>query len=219
MGDTNFYRGTNYGLDANYGSSDSEKKNMMNPFASYPNRTSASSIAVATDARTANQIKATTEKFNTGAKTIEVSMVTPDVTDSIPNQHLDEIRRLKKLVGGELTLHGPLVEATGVTKQGWDPTHRQQAERQMWSALERGHRLSPDGNIVVTFHASNGLPEPLSKEQYTAPDGTIKEKVTGFYAVDEAQGQFVPINPKRNELTGEGDPESMLNPENVKKLL
>ena len=134
MGDNyklNFYAGADYGLDSNYGD-----------FLGY--RVPAGLIGQATDPRTANQIKMTADKINTGGKVVEVQMVTPDVAESIPNQHLDEIKRLSKITGTELTLHGPLVEPTGVTRQGWNETQRLQAERQMQSAISHYTSISAE---------------------------------------------------------------------------
>ena len=141
--------------------------------------------------QTANQIKAVSDKINTGTRTVEVSGVSisgggpMDLIDNIPRQHLKEINRMKQLAGVDLTFHGPLVEATGLTGQQWDESQRKFAERQIISAVERGHELDPKGNIVITFHASNGLPEP---------ETTIKtkegEKTTGMYVIDERAGQI-----------------------------
>src|SRR3989344_508925 len=88
-----FYAGADYGLDSNYG----ELFNSLNLDNRYP----ASSIGFATDPRTANQISTISNKLNTGAKTIEVQGVSPQVLESMPKQQFDEIRRLKELTGSE----------------------------------------------------------------------------------------------------------------------
>ena len=69
-----------------------------------------SGISVATDARTANQIKTVSEKLSTGAKAIEVQMTMLEPAESIPNQHLDEIRRLNERALSELSIREALVE-------------------------------------------------------------------------------------------------------------
>ncbi|NCO11683.1 hypothetical protein CO038_01495 [Candidatus Pacearchaeota archaeon CG_4_9_14_0_2_um_filter_39_13] len=159
----------------------------------------ASSFGIPSDPRAANQLKAVADKFATGTKTIEVSGVQAAQFESLPQQHLKEINRLKKLVGADLTFHGPIVEPTGVTRQGWDPSHRQQAERQMWSAVERAHELDPDGNIVVTFHSSASLPEPETRVY----DPATKQWVTKSIAiVDERTGQFDNLQPKPDYFKG-----------------
>jgi len=188
MANTNeVYGGTDYGLDpydAKFGTQDYSMS-------------SAGAIGVTTDVRTANQLKAVSDKLSTGAKTVEVQLVSPEVADSIPNQHLDEINRLRKLVGAEMTMHGPVVEPTGVTRQGWDESHREQAERQMWNAVERGHRLNPDGNVNVTFHTSNGLPSP---ETFIINKETGEEELKEMWVVDETNGNFQNIAPEVNKL-------------------
>ena len=98
-------------------------------------RLPASAFGMATDPRTANQLKAVADKLSTGTKIVELSPVQANVLEAIPDQHLEELNRLKKLAGAELTLHGPLVEPTGISREGWDEAKRLQAERQMWSAV------------------------------------------------------------------------------------
>lgn len=197
MGDDyNFYGGAKYPMDSgsNYGSST----------AGFGYNAPASSFGLTTDPRSANQIKAVSDKINTGAKAIEVTGITPDVWEVIPNQHLEEINRLRKLAKIDLTLHGPLVEPTGVSKQGWDESHREQAERQIWSAVERGHKLNPDGNVIVTLHSSQGLPHP---ETRVINPKTGKEEVKEVWVVDGRTGQFQNVQMKENYLKGIGQEE------------
>ncbi len=198
---SNLYPGAGYGFEPKY-----------SEFLGMEYRTQPSELAITTDARTANQIKEVGQKLNLGVTSIEVQALQPNVAEAIPNQHFEEINRLKKLVGVDLTLHGPLVEPTGVTKQGWDETQRMQAERQMWVTLEKSHKLSPEGNLVVTFHSSQGLPEP---ETRVFNEKTKKEEVREMMVVDERNGQFTPIVPKENYLTGEkADPYKELDEQN-----
>jgi hypothetical protein len=126
-------------------------------------RSPASSFAITTDPRTANQVKEVSDKLNMGLKQIEVEGVSPEVLESIPEQHLDEIKRLTKLTGAKASLHGPVVEPSGFTKQGWSEENRAGVERQMQSAVERGHKLDPNGNMPVTFHSSGLLPGSVTE--------------------------------------------------------
>lgn len=185
----NFYAGADYGLDPDYG----------NPIAPY---VPLSSLGMTTNAQTANQINAVSQSLATGAKTVEVQMTFPQVEKAIPNQHLDEINRLKKLTGAELTLHGPMIEPTGFNPQqgGWNEIQRQQAENQIWTAIERGHRLDPSGNLVVTLHSSATLPDPETK--YITPEG--KEVNASLFVIDERTGQAGNLpKPKKDYLFGE----------------
>ncbi|MBI2451532.1 hypothetical protein HYV50_00470 [Candidatus Pacearchaeota archaeon] len=193
-GSINFYAGADYGLDPNYGED----------FLNLGYRIPAEQFGYPSDPTTADQLRAVSNKLSTGAKTIEVSGVNimgggpGALMEKIPEQHLGEIYRLKKLAGVDLTFHGPLVEPTGVSRQGWNESDREQAERQMWLAVKRAHKLDPKGNLVVTFHSSNGLPEPETKVFTEVVDPTtgkkkVIEKVTDFWVVDEAEGRFSPI--------------------------
>jgi len=191
-----FYGGSTYGLKPSF----SEY---------YPGSPIAPDIpfnafATATDPRNAAQLKAVSERLNTGMKTVEVSMIFPQVEESIPDQHLDEIYRLKKLVGADLTLHGPLIEPTGFNQEAgtWDESMRVQSERQMWSALQRGNKISPNGDLVVTFHSSNGLPSPevtLWEEGKNGKEGV--QKTHRIAVVDERSGKVIPLPaPKAEHL-------------------
>jgi len=190
-GDIVVYPGADYGLDPDFGS---EFSAGFSPGYG-PN---AGNIGIPTDPRTANQLAAIAQKLSTGAKTIEVSGVQAQQLESVPKQHMKEINRLKKLVGVDLTFHGPVVEASGWTDAGWTETNRAGTERQMNSAIERAHELEPDGNIVVTFHSSAGLPELETKVK--TKDG---EKVTEMIVFDERTGSATRLRPKINYLTGQ----------------
>lgn len=174
----NFYEGADYGLDSTYGT-----------FTGY--RAKASQIAFPTDPLTANQLKKVSDKISTGTKNIEVSGL--GLTGgspmkhlaSIPKQHWKEIDRLRKLTGVELTFHGPLVEPTGVGKGNWSEDQREEVERQMKQAISLAQEMDPKGNMVVTFHASNGLPEV--KRTVKTGDG---EKITQMAIVNERTGEI-----------------------------
>lgn len=185
MGDYshNFYEGANYSLEP----SDKYFKGSLSPFVGY--KLPMGSFGVTTDPRTANQIKAVSDKISTGAKVVEITGIDTNVLEYIPQTHLKEIARLKELAGVELTFHGPLVEPTGVGKNRWDEQQRIQAERQMWSALQRSHDLNPKGNTIVTFHSSNGLLEPVTREK----DKDGKPIITNIAVVDERTGQIAQI--------------------------
>jgi len=194
MANTNeVYAGTDYGLDPYHGKIISQDYDETGPAL-------VADIGASTDPRTANQVKAVSDKLSTGVKAVEVELVSPEVAESIPRQHMKEINRLRKLVGAELTMHGPVVEPTGVTRQGWDESQRVQAERQMWSAVERGQELNPKGNVNITFHTSNGLPSP---ETRVINEQTGEEELKEVWLVDEATGNFRNIVPEISRLEAE----------------
>lgn len=198
-----FYPGTPYSLEPNYGSKEGF-------FTGY--RINAGEFGMTTDGRTANQLQEISNKLNSGIKVAEMSGSDATLLDSIPIQQFKEINRLNKLTGSEMTLHGPQIEASGITQQGWSELNREAAERQMGSAIERGHLMSPDGNIPVTFHSTSGLPEGMEKTKE-------KDKETGEWK--EVSKSEIIVDPETGKLVGQlrekkryfpGDP-TKFNPE------
>lgn len=183
------YPGADYGLDPNYGLGEMDS---YGNFTGY--RVNPAQIGFPSDPRTANQIDAVSKKISTGAKTIEVSAVNimggggpMKLIDSIPRQQFKEIERLKKLTGIDLTFHGPLVEPTGISRQGWHDVDRQQAEKEIVSAIDRGHKLNPKGNTPIVFHSSA---IGLDPETRVINEKTGKEIVTQISVIDERTGQI-----------------------------
>ncbi len=157
-------------------------------------------IGTSQDARTADQVKETSKHLNTGLKVFEVAAHSPQVFEAMPDSQLEELRRLQKLTGSEATIHAPMIDPTGITQHGFDKLNKEAAERQLWSAIERSHKISPKGNITVTMHASTAeLPQPTSriKEKdnngYGYDSGTIKAQIY----IDSLGGQL--IQPKERE--------------------
>jgi len=196
MTDENFYRGSGFGFSPTYGL----KEDYGESFLKFDYRTPAGQIGPATDVRTANQLQQVSAKISTGAKVIEASGVFPQVFESIPKQQFKEINRLKKLVGVDITFHGPLVEATGFNQNSREVKEgdRLKSEKQMIDAIERGHELDPKGNVVVTFHSSNGLPDPETK----IIDEKGEEVLKDFWIVDEYSGRYGNVAPEINYLKG-----------------
>jgi len=194
-GSENFYPGADYGLDPDYGS-----------LTGY--RIRASDLGVPSSPVNANQLKAVSDKLNTGVKTIEVSGLGIQTVgqpmkhmDTIPKQHWEEISRLRKLTGVNLTFHGPLIEPTGLDRQGnWSELERQHAETEFTSAVQRAQKMDPKGNLVVTIHTSTGLPEPRT----IIKDEKGEEKTVALTVVNEKRGSIhqVPI-PEKDFITGE----------------
>jgi len=123
-------------------------------------------IGLSTDPRTANILQEVSTKLNPGEKTIELSLIQPEILEVIPKQHLEELNRLAELTGVDLTVHGPLIDASGVTQQGFEEQQREIAERKILSAVEKSHQINPKGNVPVTFHTANQLPGT----RYTKPE-------------------------------------------------
>src|SRR3989338_1452447 len=184
-----FYGGSTQGLSPDDGG------DIVAPLSHY---IPAGSISLATDPRTANQIKAVTDKLNTGAKAIEVNLAITRVAEAVPEQHLEEINRIRKLTGVHLTVHGPLVEPTGIGERAWDPMLQKEAERQIWATVKRAAKVNPDGNVVVTVHTSNGLPDPETRywtdeSKMSDEEKRMGGKVQNIQLIDERTGTFGPL--------------------------
>ena len=156
--------------------------------------TAAGKIGMAIDFRTANILQEVSSKLSAGTKNIEVSPIQPEVFDSIPKQQLKEVHRLSKLTGIDVSIHGPLIEASGVGQQGFSETERELAERKVTEALLRSHELNPNGNIPVTFHSTVGLPG----SQFLPPSerkkaGTNYRKMI---AANRENGRLIPLEPE-----------------------
>ena len=166
--------------------------------------TSAGNLGMALDARTANQLGDLNQKLNPGQKFAEIQGISGQTMESIPEQHLDEMKRLSELNGVGLSLHGPLVNASGIEQQGgYTEENRLGAENQIKSAVLRSHKLDPKGNINVTFHSSANLP---AFQPHIIEDG--KRVDQGVMIIDESTGQITQIRdesrylPEQGEFTG-----------------
>ena len=188
------YEGGKYDMDSAFDAAYGIPENYGKSFLGFDYRMPASQIGVTTDPFTSNQLQKVSEKVSTGAKHIEVSAIQLKTMDAIPKQQFAEMNRLRKLVGVDLTLHAPIIEPTGVTKQGWNESDRLNAERQMTSVLRRSHEMDPKGNLVVTFHSSAGLPEPETRIINEKGEEELKE----FWVANEDTGQFSNISAEIN---------------------
>ncbi len=109
--------------------------------------------------QSANQVQDTVNAIKHGTKTFEVTMLQPDVGESIPIQHFEEMRALMKLTGVKPSVHAPVIDAVGFGEQGWGKEEgRQDNERRMFAAIEKAQILDPSGKLPIVFHATNGTP-------------------------------------------------------------
>lgn len=157
-------------------------------------RTSTENFGLTTDPRTANILQDASAKLSTGVKQIELTGVSPEIFESIPKKHLKEINRLSKLTGIDVSLHGPIVEPSGITKEGFTESGREAVERQMNLVVERSHELNPAGNVPVTFHSSAILPSQIT-ESGKEPEET--------FIINSDSGSIHRIPIKKREFPGE----------------
>ena len=180
---SDFYQGGYSSLNPDYGS----------VFTGY--RANAGSFGLSTDPRTANILQETSEKLKTGIKHIEISAVNPGIFESIPQQHLKEVKRKAKLAGVEISVHAPIVEASGISQNGFSESNRESAKRQMQLAVERSYELNPEGNIPVTFHSSAAIPDSIPQKGKDTEEALVINSETGSIAK-------IPLR-ERFALTGE----------------
>lgn len=170
---------------------------------------SAGGISTSLDARTANQIKEVSEMLNTGIKNIEIAGHSPGVFEAIPQEHLRELNRMAKLNKVDFSLHAPMIDATGITPQGWDRMTQKNAQEQMWNAVERGHDLDPNGNIIVNFHASTTeIPGAVTLMK----EGGKEKKVAEVF-INTTDGKMAQLKEELSYYEGEGAKAKMLTPE------
>ncbi len=173
-----------------------------------PYQTAVGNLGVSMDPRTANQLGELNLRLNPGVKTIEVQGTFANVLESIPEQHLDEMRRISKLTGSDLTLHGPLLNASGVEmgqgQQGYQEENRVGVEKQMESALLRARKLSEDGGTPVTFHSTANLPNFEPHVMVQDEDGKSTKVKKGLMIIDETTGQVGQINDEGRYLGEDG---------------
>jgi len=193
MGDytTNIYQGGYSALDPN--------KNYGSVFSGY--NVTTGSLGIATDPRTANVIKDVTAKLASGAKHIELSLVTPQVFDSVPKEQLKEVNRQAKLLNVDVSVHGPIVEPTGITQQGFNEINREASERVIADAIQRSHDVNPNGNVPVVFHSSAQIPGTEWKEIPWTEKG-IKGEARQLIAVNQETGQMIPLREEERFYPG-----------------
>jgi len=163
-------------------------KAYLNNFTGY--RTSAGSLGLTTDPRTANIIKDASSKLSTGVKQIELALISPAVFDSIPKQQLKEVRELGKVTGVEISVHAPVIDSAGMSQQGFSELNREEAERKITEFLMRSHEINPNGNIPVTFHSAEGIP---GSEWKTLGSEGKEREAKRIIAIDKDSGKMVPL--------------------------
>lgn len=162
-------------------------------------RVNPATFGMTTDPRTADILKDASTKLNVGAKHIELSAVSPEIFESIPDQQLKEINRLSKLTGVTVSVHGPILEPSGIGKEGFSDSNRDAVERQMFSAVERSHIVNPDGNVTVTFHSSAALPDEITEKNKTAEGVTVIRLEDGKFGVIPLKERTFPGEEKKRD--------------------
>ncbi len=161
---------------------------------------SAKGLGMSTDARTANILKEVSENISAGAKAVELTQVSSEVFESVPDEQLDEVRRLSKLTGVDVSVHAPVVEPSGITQQGYSDAARRAVERQMLLAVERSRKIDPEGNIPVTFHSSAGIPGEIKEKGKEEEMGLLINKLSWQLRPVEIKKRHWPEDDKKSDV-------------------
>ncbi len=185
-----------------------------------------SRLGAPTNPGVAKQLEEFSKLLNQGMKNIEVGTVPADKFEGIPIQHFDEIRRLAKITDSKPSVHAPLIDLSGFADEGggrWSEEQRASNEQQVFSILERSHRLGNGENVPVVFHAGKmatheyGVPydpvkhpEGLKKEVIDPKTGRVTEVPTQFrsiLAVNQDTGELAPLHHEKVYRIGKDKPE------------
>lgn len=177
------YQGGVSTLEPNYGSKDF--------FTGY--RATGGSLGLTTDPRTANIIKEASSKLSSGVKHMELALVSPEIFDSIPRQQFKEMKQLSKLVGSTVSVHGPVIDSSGIGREGFSEMNRESSERRIVETLNRSHEIDPNGNIVVTFHSAEGI-QGSDWKVIGSPETREGKRII---AVNRETGRMIPIEEER----------------------
>ena len=167
----------------------------------YETYVTAGSLGMTTDPRSANILQEVSTKLSSGAKQIEIEGVSPEIFDSMPKQHFKEINRMAKLTGINVSLHGPVIDVSGIDpRSGFSETNRESAERKITETLLRSHELNPDGNIIVNFHSAEGIPGsqflPEAEIKKLKKEG-IETEYKRMIVVNRESGKLAPLEEER----------------------
>ena len=169
--------------------------------------------------QSANQIQDMGVRLNEGIKNIEISAISPEIAEGIPEEHFKEMRRLGKLTDSKVSLHAPIIDASGFTQQGWSDQNRIAAEKQFESIVNRAQQLDDKGNVPVVIHGANffgvefdksieeNYRERLEKEAKGTGREVPKRIPRVITVVDSIRGQVMPLEFKEKYVLGEEKPE------------
>ena len=162
-------------------------------------------LGAPTSPQTANQLQEATSRLNAGLKNVELSLVDPNVFESIPKQHFAEVKRLGKLTNAKASLHFPAqIDLAGFAREGWSERSRMQAEYQLKSGIDKAADLG--NNTILNVHSSGGVPayewqaeKNLGDEKGYPPEG--KKKI---FVLDRAdpRHQIAPLEYEEKEYFG-----------------
>ncbi|MAH46630.1 hypothetical protein CMI37_12435, partial [Candidatus Pacearchaeota archaeon] len=173
-------------------------------------RINAGAIGSPTGIQTANQLNEVIARMREGVKNIELQPIQQDVFDQIPKQHFQEIRALMKLSGVKPSVHAPMIDPAGFDpEKGYrGDIAREDAERKLFSVIEKSRELDPQGNTPVVIHSSSGIPgREWRPKEGTKPGEEERFEEWRGMAINQETGQITDI--KREKLFRPSHPEDL----------
>ena len=184
-----------------------------------------SRLGAPTNPMVARQLDEFGKLLNQGIKNIEIGTLSADKFEQIPEQHFDEVRRLAKITDSHVSVHAPLLDLSGFpTQEGertWKEEQRASTEQQVFSILERSHKLSNGENVPVVFHAGRmptqefGVPwdpktgpegKGFKKEIFDEKTGKTKivpSNYRSLMAVNQDTGEMAPFEYEEKYMIGQ----------------
>ncbi len=147
----------------------------------------------------ANQLAQVSMLANQGIIPIEVGALNPEVFNAIPKEHFKEINRMSKLTGTDISVHAPLIEASGVTDQGWEEASRELAERELKDVVDRTSPMNEKGGMSITIHGAVKIP---GKEYIITPEGKKEQRL---YIINQDSGKIGALKSETTHLPGMED--------------
>lgn len=162
-------------------------------------------LGATTSPQSANQIQEVISRLNSGVKHIELELISPDLFDSVPKQHFEEMRRMAKLTGANINIHAPVqnMDLAGFKEGGWSETEREKVEQSMKHMIDRGADLG--NNTVVNFHSSGGVPAfEWQTEKAFGEDKLPPERKRKVFVIDkiDPRHQIMPLEYEEKEYFG-----------------
>jgi|GEM_PF-1538357 len=139
---------------------------------------------------TVNQLVDMNLDANWGTKNIEVGYIHPKTMELTPKQFYDEMRRLAKAAGVEVSVHAPVVNLAGLDLQEhrYKESTRKREERRLKEMIDNAKRIFGDKSGIVNVHASEAV---ISKMSYV-PEGAKGEEVVEIQSfVDPETGEVL----------------------------
>ncbi len=160
-------------------------------------RVSPSQLGAPTKPDTANQIAQVNMLLNQGIIPIEVGALSPEVFDQIPKQHFKEINRMAKLTGADISVHAPIIEASGIDEHGWDESARQLAEKQLMEVVDRTAPMNERGGMSITIHGAGKI---YGADYIMTPEG---KKEANIIVVNRETGKPTTILSEKEKYSPE----------------